>query len=60
MDWRAHVRSALDGDHPVAGRGIVFLLHGLIGFSAISIGDDLEKDEIDEDPSADRPRDGKH
>ena len=38
MDWRAHVRTTLDGDHPVFGRGIVFVLYGLIGLSAISIG----------------------
>jgi voltage-gated potassium channel len=38
MDLRTHVRTALDGEHPILGRSIVFLLYGLIGFSTISIG----------------------
>ena len=38
MDWRAHVRTALDGEHPVVGRSVVLLLYGLIGLSTISIG----------------------
>ncbi len=38
MDWRAHVRTALDGEHPVLGRSVVLFLYGLIGFSTISIG----------------------
>jgi voltage-gated potassium channel len=38
MDWRSHVRTALDGDHPLFGRSIVFVLYGLIGLSTISVG----------------------
>ena len=38
MDWRAHVRTALDGKHPVLGRGVLLLLYGLIGLSTVSIG----------------------
>ena len=38
MDWRAHVRTALNGEHPVLGRSVILLLYGLIGLSTISIG----------------------
>jgi voltage-gated potassium channel len=44
MDWRAHVRTALDGEHPVVGRSVVLLLYGLIGLSTISIGIDTLPD----------------
>ncbi len=37
MDWRTHVRTALDGEHPRIGRSVVLVLYGLIVFSAISI-----------------------
>lgn len=36
--WKEQVREALEGDHPVFGRTFVFLLQGLIIFSALSIG----------------------
>ena len=38
MDWRAHVRTALDGNHPGVGRGIKFFIFGLIVFSTLAIG----------------------
>jgi voltage-gated potassium channel len=38
MDWRAHVRTALDGNHPGVGRGIKFCIFGLIVFSTLAIG----------------------
>jgi voltage-gated potassium channel len=44
MDWRAHVRTALDGEHPVVGRSVILLIYALIGLSTISIGVDTLPD----------------
>ena len=38
MDWREHVATALDGEHPVLGRSVTLVLYGLILFSTLSIG----------------------
>ena len=38
MDWRAHVESALNGEHPVLGRSVILVLYALIIFSTLSIG----------------------
>ncbi len=38
MDWRRQIRAALDGNHPVLGKSIVYTLAGLIIFSTLSIG----------------------
>jgi voltage-gated potassium channel len=37
MDWRTHVRTALDGEHPRIGRSVVLVLYALIIFSTLSI-----------------------
>lgn len=38
MHWKRHVRLALNGEHPVLGARIEFLLLGLIVFSVLSAG----------------------
>jgi voltage-gated potassium channel len=38
MDWRKHVRTALDGRHPGLGHRVELLLHALILTSAVSMG----------------------
>ncbi|MGK9170921.1 ion transporter [Inquilinus limosus] len=38
MDWRKHVRTALDGRHPGLGHRVELGLHALILYSALSMG----------------------
>jgi len=38
MDWRKHVRTALDGRHPGLGHRVELSLHALILYSALSMG----------------------
>ena len=38
MDWRKHVRTALDGRHPGLGRRVELVLDALILYSALSMG----------------------
>jgi voltage-gated potassium channel len=38
MDWRKHVRTALDGRHPGLGHRVELFLHALILYSALSMG----------------------